>query len=191
MKNNNLFHQLMNNINTMWSKNLNEWGWYLTKHEICTSISHAISLHATAIYLRLGFKMHCFIQSVSLWTIIVMSMQMILRTVLVLALALLEFTEAQKMDFFTAYDMNKDGKVHPLEVKMSWMAWSNGMLYWSKDANLLAFDRDGDGQLNEPEYRAYEKESAHSTAGDAGRALYLQRGYSPRAPVPRVCAVYV
>merc|ERR1719322_1481210 len=83
---------------------------------------------------------------------------MIPLAVLVLALASLEITEAQKMDFFTAYDMNKDGKVHPLEVKMSWMAWSNGMLYWSKDANLLAFDRDGDGQLDEAEFRAYEKD---------------------------------
>ena len=106
-----------------------------------------------------------------------MSMKMILRTVLVLALASLEFTEAQKMDFFTAYDMNKDGKVHPLEVKMSWMAWSNGMLYWSKDANLLAFDRDGDGQLNEAEFRAYEKESAHSTAGDGRRLCNTIRGF--------------
>ena len=144
----------------------------LTKHEI----SHAISLHATAIQHRLGFKMHCFIQSVSLWTIMVMSMKMIPLAVLVLALASLEIAEAQKMDFFTAYDMNKDGKVHPLEVKMSWMAWSNGMLYWSKDANLLAFDRDGDSQLNEAEFRAYEKESAHSTAGD-GRLCNTIRGF--------------
>ena len=132
------------------------------------------------LYLRLGFKMHCFNDPpdsvpVSLWTMIVMSMKMIPLAVLVLALAFLEITEAQKMDFFTAYDMNKDGKVHPLEVKMSWMAWSNGMLYWSKDANLLAFDRDGDGQLNEAEFRTYEKESAHSTAGD-GRLCNTIRG---------------
>ena len=114
--------------------------------------------------------------TVSLWTIVrvVMSTKMIVLSVLVVALASLEFTEAQKMDFFTMYDSNKDGKVHPLEVKMSWMAWSNGMLYWSKDANLLAFDGDGDGQLDEVEFRTYEKESAHTQTKHFKRPLCLQ-----------------
>ena len=73
-----------------------------------------------------------------------MSMKMISLAVLVLALALLEFTEAQKMDFFTIYDSNKDGKVHPLEVKMTWMAWSNGMLYWSKGRSIYYVRTEGD-----------------------------------------------
>ena len=75
---------------------------------------------------------------------------------LVLVFVSFKATEANQ-DLYRLYDLNRDGKVHPIEVKMSWMSWSNNMVYWSEDATFLYFDRDGDGQLSEPEFRQYEK----------------------------------
>ena len=75
-----------------------------------------------------------------------------------LVLAFVCFKAAKAEPLFRIHDLNKDGKVHPVEVKMSWMSWSNNMVYWSQDANFLAFDRDEDGELNEAEFRSYEKD---------------------------------
>ena len=55
----------------------------------------------------------------------------------ILALASSEVARAQKEDMYRVYDLNKDGKVHPIEVKMVWMGWSNNFVYWSEDKNFL------------------------------------------------------
>ena len=60
------------------------------------------------------------------------------------------------MEEFQAFDGNGDKKVSAAEVKAAWKGWYG--LDWAEEDILLAFDRDGDGELNVEEYQDYNKD---------------------------------
>ena len=65
-------------------------------------------------------------------------------------------TDKNIMETFYAYDLNGDKKIAAEEIKAAWKGWYG--IVWSEEDNLLAFDRDGNGELNVEEFHDWMKD---------------------------------
>ena len=69
----------------------------------------------------------------------------------------MEKAEGQSSEeLFKAYDWNGDKKVTAADIKGAWKGWYN--VEWSEEDIMLAFDRDGDGELDLEEFHQYSED---------------------------------
>ena len=69
----------------------------------------------------------------------------------------MEKAEGQSSEeLFKAYDWNGDKKVTAADIKGAWKGWYN--VEWSEEDIMLAFDRDGDGELDFEEFHQYNED---------------------------------